>query len=106
MAIHTLLVISGPAPGREHDYNEWYEKVHIPQVMALPGFVSAKRYKLQDETTKLPGRYLILFEIDSDDPKREVAHLRAISGTSRLEGSDTVDRASVLSGFFQLVAAF
>ena len=41
-----LVVLSGPvAPEREDTYNDWYTNVHLPDVLAVPGYVRAARYK-------------------------------------------------------------
>ena len=32
-------------PEFEHDFNRWYEKEHIPERLAIPGFLRAFRYR-------------------------------------------------------------
>lgn len=41
-----LVGISQPREGREGEYDEWYERQHMPEVLTLPGIVSGQRYKL------------------------------------------------------------
>lgn len=70
MAKHTLVVFSNPMPGREDDYNEWQDNVHVPQVLSIPGFVSAQRYCLSGpqflpSETRPP--YITLYQIETDD---------------------------------------
>jgi hypothetical protein len=44
-----LVVQSRPSdPSREGEFNEWYADTHIPEVCAIPGIVSARRYKVHD----------------------------------------------------------
>lgn len=33
-----------PKPAREGEFNDWYDREHIPLRMACPGFLSAQRY--------------------------------------------------------------
>ncbi|MGH2939388.1 MAG: DUF4286 family protein [Solirubrobacterales bacterium] len=65
---HRLVVFSAPKPGREDEYNKWYNEVHLDEVVAIPGFVAAQRFQLSDE--QLPGfpesphTYLAIYEFD------------------------------------------
>ena len=33
------------AADREREYNTWYDEVHLPELVALDGFVSARRLR-------------------------------------------------------------
>ena len=49
MAKALLLAFTGPkSPELEDEYNEWYDSVHLPDVLAVPGVRSARRFKLAD----------------------------------------------------------
>ena len=51
MAKYTFVVLSNPTtPGQEAEYNEWYDKIHIPDVLNVPGFVAAQRFKIADSS--------------------------------------------------------
>jgi hypothetical protein len=62
-----LMVQTGPVEGREDEYNRWYEEIHIPEVLRLPGFVAARRFKLseaQRSSETLPrNTYLVIYEL-------------------------------------------
>jgi hypothetical protein len=59
-----LVVQSGPAdPSRRDEYNDWYTNIHIPDMLAGPGFVSARRYRRLDQT----DNYLAIYELAADD---------------------------------------
>jgi hypothetical protein len=88
-----MLVESDPAdPGREDEYNEWYRATHLPEVLAIPGFVSARRYRVREEdrarSTK-PG-YLAVYELEADDLGQPLAELGARLADGRMRSSDTV----------------
>lgn len=40
-----LLALVNPVPGKDESFRQWYWEVHIPEVLALPGFISAQRYR-------------------------------------------------------------
>lgn len=66
-----MLVHTNPMEdSRDDKFNAWYENVHLPEVLAVDGFVAATRYRVS-AAQLVPGptahRYLAVYEIDSDD---------------------------------------
>jgi hypothetical protein len=45
------------APEREDELNDWYNREHLRQVTALPGFVRARRYSVDDAPLKYLAWY-------------------------------------------------
>lgn len=78
MAKSVMLVFSNPIDAaREAEFNKWYDQVHAPEVVALPGFTGATRYKLSDtQMGPVAGNhgYLAIYEIDGD-PSKALAEL-------------------------------
>ena len=71
-----MVVQSAPVDDdREKEYNDWYDNTHIPEITAVPGFVSARRYKVHGETGA--PAYLAIYEIDADELTAPAAELRA-----------------------------
>jgi hypothetical protein len=54
---------------RDSEFNKWYETVHIPDILSCPGHKSATRYIIKDRA-KGRGKYLAVYEIETDDIKR------------------------------------
>ncbi len=56
----------------EDEFNQWYDDVHVKEVLALPGVKSCRRFRLAPSQI-MPGddgagrRYLALYEVDVDD---------------------------------------
>lgn len=40
-----LLMMVDVAPEHEEAFNTWYNEVHIPELLSLPGFLSAERFR-------------------------------------------------------------
>jgi hypothetical protein len=40
MGKYTFVVMTNPTAGKEDEFNEWYNKQHIPDVLNVPGLVS------------------------------------------------------------------
>lgn len=100
MAKYSYVVLSNPVPGREDEYNAWYDNQHIPDVLKVPGIVSAQRLKLAQEKSRLPGKYLAIYELDSDDPSRTIAELNARAGTPQMPMSDALDMSTLTRSLF------
>ncbi len=62
-----MFVPSGPSsPEREDEYNQWYSKVHIPEVCQIEGITGARRFKrVHPDPAEAP--YVAIYELESDD---------------------------------------
>ena len=104
MAKYTFVVLSNPTtPGQEAEYNEWYNKVHIPDVLNVPGFVAAQRCKVAD--AQLDGysgahRYLALYEIETDDLQGALNDLASRRDTPDMVMSDAIDLKNAAAFIF------
>ena len=59
-------------PSREKEFNDFYDNVHVPNVLKAPGFVAATRYTIK-EPMNGRGRYLTIWEIETDDIDKTMA---------------------------------
>ena len=53
-------------PSRENEFNNFYNNVHVPDVLSSPGYLAAKRYIIK-EPRNGRGTYLAIYEIETDD---------------------------------------
>jgi hypothetical protein len=65
MVHHLLVAVANAQPGRDEEFNSWYETVHMPEVLALSGFVAARRYETAEDKPDVP-RYMAVYEIEGD----------------------------------------
>ena len=40
------LVYSNPVPGMEDEFNEWYSSRHVHEILRVPGYLSAQRFRV------------------------------------------------------------
>lgn len=68
MSQHLHIVFSQPPEGvSDDDFNRWYD-AHLREILGVPGFLSARRFRL-DPVVADPDvryRYLAVYEIDGD----------------------------------------
>jgi hypothetical protein len=46
MSGYVLMVYTRPIKGLEADYHRWYDETHLAEVLAVPGFVAARRLEV------------------------------------------------------------
>lgn len=81
---YILHVESYPSsPERADEFNKWYEEVHLPDCLAVDGYVSAVRYAPVDGE----GPYITQYTL-AGDPHQAVANMRAASAAGKLNMSD------------------
>lgn len=83
-----LIVCTHPVPGREDEFNDWYTNVHIGEVAALPGFVSARRFG----PAHADAPYVAIYEMESDDLDKTLADMRAVAASGGMNMSDALSR--------------
>ena len=52
---------------REKEFCEWYDDVHVPDILVTPGIVEAARYENLDPDGNKRPKYLVIYEIETDD---------------------------------------
>jgi len=86
-----LIVFSNPAEGREDEYNEWYSHQHLADVLRVPGFKSAQRFKIPQDDPAAQWKYLAIYEFEADDPAEALKALTARAGTPDMVISQAMD---------------
>jgi hypothetical protein len=102
MPKYKLMVMSKPKPGQEREYNEWYTKVHVPQVLAVNGFKAARRFRLAKNISagEVQG-YLALYDVETADLEAVIEESASRLGTERMTLSDAFDQDSVVAAFYE-----
>lgn len=95
MADYVLVVYSSPVPGREDEYNDWYNNQHLKDVLAQPGYISARRYKLTnmklaDEMPDASHPYVAMYYMNTDDPQKALDDMKARVGAGIIGLSDAM----------------
>lgn len=87
---YTLIVYTSPADGREDEYNAWYDDVHLPEFTALPGVLTARRFKVAGDGQP---RYAAIYEL-SAHPDEVMAAMNAGIRAGSVHMSDAIDATS------------
>jgi hypothetical protein len=66
-----LIVTTNPPADMEEEFNVWYDREHVPERLAVPGFERAQRYYL----THGERRYVALYDVSALDVFESPAYL-------------------------------
>jgi hypothetical protein len=95
-----LLVESKPeSPQLVDEYNKWHENIHIPEMLTIDGFGSARRWQAEDGES-----FITLYEIDADVDTAK-ANLRAAFQSGRMSKPVAVEaQPPPVMRYFSLVS--
>ncbi len=83
-----LVVMMDVDPEHEDEFNEWYNDEHLPERLEIPGYVSARRFKLEEGEGVL--KYLCIWELEDASPLQSEQYKAQRERPSQLR-----DRANV-----------
>lgn len=100
MAHYTYLALTRAVPGREAEFDSWYDNQHLQDVARMPGIVSARRlhvdWQKSNDFDAPEWRSLAIYEIEADDPQLTIAAIRAASGTELMPFSDAMTKTGMV----------
>lgn len=95
MAKYILVVPSSAHPGKDDDYNRWYDDTHLGDLLAIPGIKSGTRYNADSASPNAPeASYLAVYEIETDEPGQVMSELGRRAQAGEMEISPALDPSS------------
>jgi hypothetical protein len=106
---YAMLVFANPIPGREAEFNEWYTNTHMGDLVQLPGWVGAQRFRIITNVTPRPTAagyshgYLIIWDLEETDANSALARMTAAiaGGKSRLGAAFNYTPGAGANGTFE-----
>ncbi|MCU1415420.1 MAG: hypothetical protein JWN80_2760 [Microbacteriaceae bacterium] len=92
------LVQTNAVEGTEAEFTKWYDTVHVPEILQIPGFVAAQRFEFDAgaSTAASPEfRYLAIYEIEGSGADAAAALASALP-TLRMSSTLHARRSLVL----------
>jgi hypothetical protein len=106
MALHRLVVLTNPVPGREDEFNDWYTNRHLADVVAVPGFVAAQRFEISGVLSEGSNwKYLAIYDVETDDPGAALEALRARGTTGQIVVTDALEKASTYAVLYSPITS-
>jgi hypothetical protein len=96
---YAMLVLANPVPGLEQEFNDWYTNTHMGDLVQLPGWMGAQRFRIVSSLNRRPTRegyrhgYLIVWDQEGADyanPQRLMTEAIAGGKSRRGAGFDYI----------------
>jgi hypothetical protein len=103
MPRYVLLAMTNAVEGRDDEFNEWYSKRHLLDVLKVPGIIAAQRFELtpqQRYQPPYPFKYIALYEIETDDLDSVISFMNAHVGTDTIPVSDAMSAMPPARGLY------
>ncbi|HEX7854160.1 MAG TPA: hypothetical protein VF503_10730 [Sphingobium sp.] len=98
-----MVALTNPVRGRDDEFNDWYQNIHLPEIVAYKGMVSAQRFKVAVPLQEPGGTsfgYLAIYDIDTDDVGALLQRFGGDSAAGKNTTSDAADSASSYTVIF------
>jgi hypothetical protein len=92
MARFQLIIYTNAKPGRDADYNSWYDQVHMDDLLSMDGVLAGQRFRTCGESQ---WKYGSIFELEGEDPVALTEHIVGTFRSGKLSLSDAVDLETV-----------
>ena len=106
MPRYKFIVMSSPIESGVEEFNRWYAARHLPDMLAVPGIVSAERGQIvagMSEDGSAAPRYVATYEIQSDDIMATLTDLNSRADTDAMQMSETIDRTSITTFLYEIM---
>jgi hypothetical protein len=92
MARYKLLAWTNPAPGKEAEFNDWYDRQHVPDILAVPGIVDCQRFRVAvpSPVGETKWKYVAMYDVDSEQPAQIFQEMIARMTDGRMVHSDSM----------------
>jgi hypothetical protein len=103
-----MLVMMEVDAEHEDEFNRWYNEEHLPERLGIPGYISARRFKLEEGNEVLT--YMCIWELEDASPLQSEEYKAQQRRPSQLRDaahSHITQRArGVYRQFYPAVGAF
>lgn len=107
---YVFVVLSNPVHGREQSYNTWYSETHLKDMLKVPGFTQAQRYRAAGVSGGGTAQfeYMAVYEARTDAPQEMLDEVLRCAGSERMpidEGMDANYFAVIYEAITPMVKA-
>ena len=75
-----MVVFMEPVEGTELEFNDWYNRHHVPERVSVPGILNGRRYELSDGDEA--PKYLAIYELEDESVLHSDAYLQNVKDST------------------------
>jgi hypothetical protein len=104
MPTYKMIVMTKPVEGREKEYNDWYQGVHLHDLVAIDGIKAGQRFRLSRDLVPDPELlpYLAIYEIETDDIDGVLEELKSRAASGKVVVSAALSTQTVAAVYEEL----
>ncbi len=85
---HLVLILTEPTEGREDEFNDYYENLHLKEVLATTELATAQRFRLAAQAGEdCPLPYLAVYETEAESAEAVIENLNATRSERQQSGA-------------------
>ena len=101
---HLVLILTEPTDGKEDEFNDYYENLHLREVLDTTNLQTAQRFKLAAQAgEECPLPYLAVYETEADSAQDVIDNLNATR--KGRQQSDSLNRRTGRVWVFEEIGA-
>jgi len=100
MKKYILNTFSSPVAGMEDAYEEWYNNVHLADLLKIEGIKSAQRFSPIQAPGANPGKFLAVYEIETDHIAQFLEEMK--NEGQHMQLSDALDLSSLSTQLYEV----
>ena len=89
---------------REKEFSDWYNNIHLPDILEIPGFMHAAFYE-NTNPSEGQGKFLAIYEIETDDLAVTLAAFDEIVNKRAKQGRMSELGIAVGGGLYRQISA-
>lgn len=102
MPRYKMVVLSRFVEGCEDEFNDWYQHIHLGEMVTFSGFKSAQRFRrVRNLGARETDPYLAIYEIETDDINAVMSELETRANAGELTMSEAFAREFVYAGVYE-----
>lgn len=102
MPRYKMIALTNPVEGRDDEFNDWYQNVHLHEICAFPGVTGAQRYRMAAPLQEpFKARYLAIYDIETDDIRTTLGAMGQASAAGKMTPCDAADSANAYTVVFE-----
>lgn len=102
MPKYRMIALTRPIEGKDAEYNEWYQNVHMPEVVSMKGFTGARRFKLAQHIQGADSfPYAAIYDIETDNLGAMLGQFGEAAASGKMSRSEAMDYASASMSIYE-----
>jgi hypothetical protein len=100
MSTQFMIAFAKAVEGRKDELNAWFENQHVPDLLKIPGFVSARRVAVRpmgSQGAQPAWDFMAMYEIQADDVGTVIKEAGVRMATGVIKMSEALDRSASLT---------